>query len=436
METKNNSLKCKKARVKCGFVNDLYVDPCGLSGALALWWLDSISVSVLYKSKNIIQVYLDSGSLCAPKVVTFVYGPPIEGERREVWNILRRLASGISVSWLVLGDFNDLLSQSEKEGGNPRSMRKILNFQGLLSDYNLLDLEFKGSKFTWCNKRGSSLVRERIDRALGNVEFRTEFDHAMVFHIEPVGSDHHALIVDCCYTEVKTVREFKFEANWVLHVDFLNVVKSSWLVQTVLADDRLLDLIRRLNICRERLVEWSRKEFPNFRKTIDHLCSRLLACYEGPLSQEMLLEAENLVGLIEENWIKEETYWWQRSRISWLKSGDQNTKFFHSSVIQRRQRNKILRLKGEDGCWLEERGAIHDSFNKFYRTLFCAGDPRPMELALSYVKKVVTVEDNMALMRPVTDLEIEDVVFQLGANKAPGPDGLCIVFSVLLEGSE
>ncbi|KAK4284257.1 hypothetical protein QN277_001112 [Acacia crassicarpa] len=262
------SVNCKKLRQKCGFNKELYVDPCGKSRGLAVWWLDSIDIEVLYKSKNIIHVLMESEGLTVPKLVSFVYGPPKEGDRRVVWDVLRRLATGIMVPWLALGDFNDLLSQSEKEGGNPRALRKILNFQSLLSDCSLIDLEFKGSKYTWCNKRGGALVRERIDRALGNIEFRNEFEHAVVFHVDLVGLDHHALVVDCCHSEDKAPRTFKFEANWVQHVDFLKVVDSGWREVAVSNVNSLLDLIQRLDVCRKRLMEWSRREFPNFRKLL------------------------------------------------------------------------------------------------------------------------------------------------------------------------
>ncbi|KAI9096815.1 hypothetical protein K1719_025798 [Acacia pycnantha] len=262
-----------KVRLKCGFDHELYVDPCGLAGGLAVWWLGCISLTVLYKSKNVVHVLLESGGLCVPKIVTFVYGPPKEGERRVVWDVLRRLSVGIAMSWL-----------------------------------------------------------------------------------------------------------------------------SSWSDLAGYTDDRILELIRRLEICRGRLVEWSKREFPNFRKVIDHLRGRLHSCYEGIFSAGKLQEAENLLGLLEETWIREETYWWQRSRISWLKSGDQNTKFFHSSVIQRRQRNKILRLRSDDGRWLEDRREIHQSFSRFYKGLFSSGGARSMEQALSYVQKVVTDEDNLILM--------------------------------------
>ncbi|KAK4271730.1 hypothetical protein QN277_020377 [Acacia crassicarpa] len=221
METKSNSEKVRRIRERCGFDQEVFVEPIGLAGGLSVWWQNSVSLTVLYKSKNIIHVLFESNSLAGPAFITFVYGPPKEGERRVIWELLRRVAASMKEAWLVVGDFNDLLSQMEKEGGNPRSIRKIINFQSYLSDCNLIDLEFKGSKYTWCNKRPSGIVREMLDRALSNMEFRESFERAMVFHVEPIGSDHHVIVVDCCYREERRIRAFKFEANWTQHDDFM-----------------------------------------------------------------------------------------------------------------------------------------------------------------------------------------------------------------------
>jgi hypothetical protein len=52
-------------------------------------------------------------------------------------------------------------------------------------------------------------------------------------------------------------------------------------------------------------------------------------------------------------WKQEELYWGQRARVKWLNWGDRNTKFFHASTIQRRDRNKLSRIKDDNGQWVE-----------------------------------------------------------------------------------
>ncbi|KAI9119542.1 hypothetical protein K1719_009418 [Acacia pycnantha] len=172
------------------------------------------------------------------------------------------------------------------------------------------------------------------------MEFRENFDHAMVFHIDPIGSDHHTLLIDSCFYEEKTFRSFKFEAIWVQHEDFQSIVSEGWLGGKLINVDKMRDLINRLTVCRKKLMYWSKEVFPDFRKAIDLLRQRLTHCTSGVLTLEKLNEAEVLTRQIEDVWAKEESYWWQRLRISWLTCGDKNTKFFHNSVLQRRQRNK------------------------------------------------------------------------------------------------
>ncbi|KAI9121789.1 hypothetical protein K1719_007179 [Acacia pycnantha] len=209
------------------------------------------------------------------------------------------------------------------------------------------NLSTEGSTFTF--RAGSGKRTKMVANGSGGWPLSAIkgecFDHVVVFHIDPIGSDHHVLLVDSCFSEEKSIRSFKFEAIWMQHDDFLHVVREGWLEGELINADGMRDLLNRLAVCRRKLQYWSRGVFPNFRKVIDLLRHQLNCCMSGVLSLEKLNEAEILTRQIEEAWASEESYCWKRSMITWLNCGDKNTKFFHNSVIQRRQRNKVLRLK-------------------------------------------------------------------------------------------
>jgi len=50
--------------------------------------------------------------------ITFVYGRNLEAQRLPLWDTLGSLANNLDDSWCVLGDFNSVLHQGERIGGN------------------------------------------------------------------------------------------------------------------------------------------------------------------------------------------------------------------------------------------------------------------------------------------------------------------------------
>ncbi|XP_028789542.1 uncharacterized protein LOC114745549 [Neltuma alba] len=183
-----------------GFQNEIYVDSRRRSGGLAVWWKEELSFNLISCCQNIIHANISCSNEEVPEYLTLVYGPPKEAKRSRVWERLKRMAGSINRSWLCGGDFNEILDQNEKMGGNPKAAQKILRFHKMISDCEFMDLEFQGSRFTWANGRlGEAHIKERIDRVFGNGEMREKFPKAIVFHREPVGSDHHLLVVDFHY---------------------------------------------------------------------------------------------------------------------------------------------------------------------------------------------------------------------------------------------
>lgn len=60
-------------------------------------------------------------------------------------------------------------------------------------------------------------------------------------------------------------------------------------------------------------------------------------------------ELSNLRNKLNDEYHNEETFWQQKSRLHWLRSGGRNTKFFHTVSKNRRAQSKILSLFDSEG---------------------------------------------------------------------------------------
>jgi hypothetical protein len=126
---------------------------------------------------------------------------------------------------------------------------------------------------------------------------------------------------------------------------------------------------------------------------------------------------------MEELLYKEEMMWMQRSRVSWLKEGDRNTKFFHRKAAGRAKKNKITRLRTDDGRITKDKKEMGNIARDFFQQLYTQ-DPSvyPHDL-LQIVEPQITEEMNESLCKEFSGEEILDALFQIGPLKAPGPDG-------------
>ncbi|CAB4316995.1 unnamed protein product [Prunus armeniaca] len=119
-------------------------------------------------------------------------------------------------------------------------------------------------------------------------------------------------------------------------------------------------------------------------------------------------------------------FWKQRSRISWLKEGDANTRLFHLTTIQRRQQNRVLKWKNERGNWIAREKNIGKEFHNFFSNLLRTAGPRDWDEIIGNIPSIVTEEMNSDLLAPITEEEVKVAAVQLGAWKARGPDGFQI----------
>lgn len=125
---------------------------------------------------------------------------------------------------------------------------------------------------------------------------------------------------------------------------------------------------------------------------------------------------------------QEEILWSQRSRATWLRHGNRDTKFFHQKATQRKKRNRIEELMDDDGRKWSDSINIARVLTDYFTGLFSTSNPTDIETATSLVANRLT-EGHLAILNsPFSREEVEEGVFHMHPTKAPGIDGLPALF--------
>jgi hypothetical protein len=116
----------------------------------------------------------------------------------------------------------------------------------------------------------------------------------------------------------------------------------------------------------------------------------------------------------------------QRSRTKWLREGDGNSGYFHSSIKMRRRMNSILALR-VGGRWVERVPEVCAEIVSYFREHFSeTGVNRPTLDDVPLPR--LLGEEAMDLVLPFSEDEIRKVVMESDGNKSPGPDGFNFSF--------
>lgn len=116
----------------------------------------------------------------------------------ESWVLLNHLKTFLPLPWLCVGDFNEIVEQSEKEGATMRRESQMRGGLEMLWRRDLSDLGYIGPQFIWCNHiMDDSFTKERLDWGVANRDWCYRFPAVEVIifgcmHVEP--SPHSCFI--------------------------------------------------------------------------------------------------------------------------------------------------------------------------------------------------------------------------------------------------
>lgn len=419
-ETRCGLKKAELRTKKLSLCNSCLVPSRGKSGGLWLIWDRDVKLKVLQQSPNLIAAQITEQAQNSDWFLIAVYGDPKRKDNPAIWSEIESFLSQ-DASVLVIGDFNAIISATEKWGGQESLSSPNKAFRSWVNQSGLIDLGHIGPAYTWSNyQQGHANISERLDRGLASLPWTLHNPAAAVFHLPRFNSDHLPILIRPKQPPKKHKPTFRVENWWASREGFKEVCVAA-------AQQGGSDWSKVRDSFQQLVHDWggNSKNPDTMLKEVEAQMLQLLSQNPDLISREV---EKNLQEEHERCLRMHEQYWFQRSRVNFATMGDRNSKFYHASAVTRGRRNLIGSLLQPNGEWLTKECDIKRAFISHFKAIFSAG-PRltvqacyPPQLLLSLPR---VQEHTASILDSIPSAhEIFAAVMTLGPNKAPGSDGI------------
>ncbi|XP_015165490.1 uncharacterized protein [Solanum tuberosum] len=290
----------------------------------------------------------------------------------------------------------------------------------------LMDLGYTGQTYTWCNHRNEEArVWKRLDRAMVNDNWLQGIPQTTITHLHSVGSDHCPLLMEIVDKVKQPIKYFKFLHCWTKHEEFNNVVKACW--DREVEGNPMWRLQQKMKRLTATPSNWSKTTYGDIFSIVRDHEERVRVAEEALIVNNSTENRANL-HMINARYIKylklEDSILKQKTQLQWFKDGDTNSKYFHAIMRGRRRKLFIHKVCIGNEEWVEGYENIAKAACDHFKNIFTGTEQPINEDILQHIPRMVTLEQNTTLQAIPTSEELQQVVFSMNPNSAPGPDGL------------
>ncbi|XP_026458705.1 uncharacterized protein LOC113359254 [Papaver somniferum] len=271
------------------YPNIIYLQPVGRSGGLVLMWKNGFVCDIVGSDDNMFRAIVQSNPNEQEWLFSCMYGYCDYSKKKNQWEFIKDIGSNINQSWVLLGDLNFHLQDNTSHDSS--SSYGLVN--SILHEIGLEDLGFIGRDHTWTNNNlGTGNRRSRIDMALVNADWNSQFQDSNLLHLTQHWSDHCPIMLVTDYSFPNLWKPFKFFFTWLNDSSCSTEISKSWEKEVHGSPGH--KFIKRLQFTRAALSKWNKQHFGNINHNVDNLQQELDEIQKLPFSRENTIKAEDV----------------------------------------------------------------------------------------------------------------------------------------------
>nr|GFD05943.1 RNA-directed DNA polymerase, eukaryota [Tanacetum cinerariifolium] len=116
----------------------------------------------------------------------------------------------------------------------------------------------------------------------------------------------------------------------------------------------------------------------------------------------------------------------QKEKIKWALKGDENSKYYHGVINNKRNQLSIRGILVE-GTWIDFPSLVKSEFLSHFKNRFEQPNSNRLHMNMHFLNTLSSVQvDDLECQ--VSKEEIKKAVWDYGIDKSPGPDGFMFGF--------
>src|SRR5262249_31693328 len=154
--------------------------------------------------------------------------------------------------WVALGDFNAILSSSNRCGGSTSWYGHMDDFGSCVQAFELMQVPYTGMRYSWHNGQlRRDAILKKLDWVFGNPVWFSIWPAITSEFFPQDTSDHSAMVVRFGALILKVKSPFKFLNFWAEREDFLGLVEDVW--WTLIEGNSMFRFTQRLALLKSKL---------------------------------------------------------------------------------------------------------------------------------------------------------------------------------------